>query len=67
MNRTVTIAGVALAQALMVGLGVAPQLSARLAGDSYVVRVGLLDPIDPYRGAYVSLDYPDLPLHIDHA
>jgi uncharacterized membrane-anchored protein len=60
MNRTVTTGVVAVSQLVLVGLGVAPQLSARLAGDSYIVRVAPVDPIDPFRGAYVALDYPDL-------
>lgn len=51
---------VALAQLALVGVAVAPQLSARVAGDTYLLRVAPLDPIDPFRGAYVALDYPDL-------
>lgn len=60
MRRTVTVAALAAAQLALTGLAVAPQLSARLTGDTYLVRVAPLDPIDPFRGAYVSLDYPDL-------
>ncbi|MBS2939431.1 GDYXXLXY domain-containing protein [Nocardioides sp. J2M5] len=60
MKRTVTTAVVALGQLALVGLAVAPQLSARLTGDTYELRVAPLDPIDPFRGAYVALDYPDL-------
>ena len=60
MRRPLVTAVVAVAQLVLVGVGVAPQLSARLRGDTYVVRVGALDPIDPFRGAYVALDYPDL-------
>ena len=60
MNRTVTTAVIAVSQLAMVGVGVAPQLSARLAGDTYLMNVAPLDPIDPFRGAYVALDYPDL-------
>jgi uncharacterized membrane-anchored protein len=60
MNRTVTTAAVALTQLLLVGVAVAPQLSARTTGDTYLVRVSMLDPVDPFRGAYVALDYPDL-------
>lgn len=44
-----------------VALAVAPQLSARVTGETYLLRVAPLDPIDPFRGAYVTLDYPDLP------
>ena len=45
---------------LLVGAAVAPRLSARVTGDTFLVRVELVDPIDPYRGAYVALSYPDL-------
>jgi uncharacterized membrane-anchored protein len=51
---------VALVQLALVGVAVAPRLSARLTGDEYLLRVAPLDPIDPFRGAYVDLDYPDL-------
>jgi uncharacterized membrane-anchored protein len=44
----------------LVGLAVEPQLSARLTGDTYELAVAPLDPIDPFRGAYVTLDYPGL-------
>lgn len=60
MRRPLVTALVALSQLVLVGIGVAPQLSARLRGETYVVRVAALDPIDPFRGAYVALDYPDL-------
>lgn len=60
MNRVVATGLIALSQILLIGVAVAPQASARLTGETYVVRVGPLDPIDPYRGAYVALDYPDL-------
>ena len=50
-----------LNRAALVGVAVAPQLSARVLGDTYVVRVAPVDPIDPFRGAYVSLTYPGLP------
>ena len=60
MNRIVVTAAVAATQLLLVGVAVAPQLSARVTGDTYLMRVAPLDPIDPFRGAYVSLDYPDL-------
>lgn len=59
-RRMLTAAAVAMAQVLLVGLGVAPQLSARLTGTEHRVRVELFDPIDPFRGAYVALSYPDL-------
>jgi uncharacterized membrane-anchored protein len=61
MNPLVLKVGaVALVQLALVGGAVAPRLSARLTGEEYRLRVAPLDPIDPFRGAYVDLDYPDL-------
>lgn len=60
MNRYAVVAAIAAAQLALTGVAVAPQLSARTMGDTYTVRVELYDPIDPFRGAYVSLAYPDL-------
>lgn len=60
MKRILATLTVAAVQLGLVGMAVAPQLSARLAGDTYLMRVAPLDPIDPFRGAYVSLDYPGL-------
>ena len=60
MNRIAITGIVAVTQLALVGVGVAPQLSARVTGDTYLVRVAPVDPIDPFRGAYVALDYPDL-------
>ena len=54
------VGAVALVQLALVGVAVAPRLSARLTGDEYRLRVQPVDPIDPFRGAYVDLDYPDL-------
>ncbi len=63
-----TIAAVAAAQLAVVGLAVAPQLTARLTGEDYLMQVRPVDPIDPFRGAYVALDYPGLePALADHA
>ena len=55
-----TVALVAVVQLALVAVGVAPQLSARVAGDEYQLLVQPVDPIDPFRGAYVTLDYPGL-------
>jgi len=54
------LALVAALQLALVAVGVAPQLSARATGEEYRMRVAPVDPIDPFRGAYVTLDYPDL-------
>jgi uncharacterized membrane-anchored protein len=59
-SRPVRVAAACgLAGALVVG-AVLPQLSARLTGETYRLAVAPLDPIDPFRGAYVTLDYPGL-------
>ncbi|MFC7361792.1 GDYXXLXY domain-containing protein [Nocardioides astragali] len=60
MNRAIVTGIIAVGQLALVGVAVAPQLSARVAGDTYLLQVAPLDPIDPFRGAYVALDYPDL-------
>lgn len=62
MNRVLTIGLVAAAQAVLVAVGVAPQISARTTGETHTFRVEAVDPIDPFRGAYVTLGYPDLRL-----
>ena len=49
-----------LAQLGLVAAGSWPQLSARTTGEEIQLRVRPVDPIDPFRGAYVALDYPDL-------
>jgi uncharacterized membrane-anchored protein len=58
MKKRLTL--VVVIQLALVAIGVAPQLSARAAGEEYRMRVAPVDPIDPFRGAYVTLDYPDL-------
>jgi uncharacterized membrane-anchored protein len=60
MNRIAVTGIVAVSQLVLTGLAVAPQLSARVTGETYLMKVAPLDPIDPFRGAYVTLDYPDL-------
>ncbi len=58
----ITRVGVAvMIQLALVPLAVAGQLSARLTGDEYLLEVAPVDPIDPFRGAYVALGYPGLP------
>ena len=60
-NRAVRVGLVVLAQLALVGVAVWAPLSARLTGETVVLRVEPVDPIDPFRGAYVDLAYPDLP------
>jgi uncharacterized membrane-anchored protein len=60
-RRTMVMLPVLLAvQLALVAVGVLPQLSARASGDEIMLRVEPVDPIDPFRGAYVALGYPDL-------
>jgi uncharacterized membrane-anchored protein len=56
----ITVAVLAALQLVIVGIAVAPRLSAYARGEEYLLRVAPVDPIDPFRGAYVDLSYPDL-------
>ena len=56
----IRLAVVAAAQLVLVGIAVAGPLSARVTGEEYLLAVQPVDPIDPYRGAYVALGYPDV-------
>ncbi|GAA1776614.1 GDYXXLXY domain-containing protein [Actinomadura chokoriensis] len=55
------VAGAVLVQAALLAWAVQPQLSPRLTGREYRLAVAPVDPIDPFRGAYVELSYPGLP------
>ena len=55
------LVGVLVVQLVLTLVAVLPQLSPRISGTEVALRVGPVDPIDPFRGAYVDLDYPDLP------
>jgi uncharacterized membrane-anchored protein len=60
MRLPLRIAVVLLAQLALVGVVLVPQLSARATGDEYLFQVEPYDPVDPFRGTYVDLTYPDL-------
>jgi uncharacterized membrane-anchored protein len=60
VDRRVLVGLAVLVQCGIVAAAVAGPLSARLTGQEYLLRVAPYDPIDPFRGAYVSLTYPDL-------
>ena len=60
-TRIGRVAVAVLLQLALVPLAVAGPLSARLTGEEYLLEVAPVDPIDPFRGAYVALDYPGLP------
>ena len=59
--RGVRLGAACLLQLALLGGVLWPQLSARVAGEEYRLAVEPVDPIDPFRGAYVVLGYPDLP------
>lgn len=60
-SRAGRVALASVVQLALVPLVVAGPLSARLTGDEYLLAVAPVDPVDPFRGAYVALSYPDLP------
>lgn len=59
-RRRVRVVAACVLQLLVVGVAVAPSLSARVLGEEYRLAVAPVDPIDPFRGAYVALDDPGL-------
>jgi len=59
-RRAALVGAAVLVQAALVPIAVYPSLSARLTGAEYLFAVEPVDPIDPFRGAYVALAYPDL-------
>jgi uncharacterized membrane-anchored protein len=60
LSRRTWVGIAVIAQAAMLPVAVGGPLSARLTGDEYRLRVGPVDPVDPFRGAYAALSYPDL-------
>ncbi|WP_377644098.1 GDYXXLXY domain-containing protein [Oryzobacter terrae] len=60
-RRRVLVLAVVVVQVLLVVVAVWAPLSARLTGEEIRLRVAPVDPMDPFRGAYVDLSYPDLP------
>jgi uncharacterized membrane-anchored protein len=60
-SRSGRVALAALVQLALIPLAVAGPLSARLTGEEYLLEVAPVDPVDPFRGAYVALTYPGLP------
>ncbi|GAB2841268.1 hypothetical protein GCM10022221_45730 [Actinocorallia aurea] len=60
-KSTLAVAAAVAVQAALAVWAVFPQLSAFATGTETRLAVTPVDPIDPFRGAYVALDYPDLP------
>lgn len=60
-TRVVQLIALLVVQAVLVVVGCWAPLSARLTGTEVRLAVAPLDPVDPFRGAYVALDYPGLP------
>jgi hypothetical protein len=61
VSRTGRVAVASLISFALVPLAVAGPLSARLTGEEYLLQVAPVDPVDPFRGAYVALTYPGIP------
>lgn len=61
MRRGPAVAAALAVQAVLAVVAVAPQLSARLTGEEYRLAVAPVDPVDPFRGAYVALALAGLP------
>lgn len=59
-KRVMLVLGLAVLLLGLTTVAVWPQLSARVQGTEYRATVAPLDPVDPFRGAYVQLTYPDL-------
>ena len=59
-SRPLAVALAVIAQVAILLAAVSPRLSPRLFGQEYRLRVAPVDPIDPFRGAYVALRYPDI-------
>jgi uncharacterized membrane-anchored protein len=60
LSRRAWVGAAVVAQLGILVMAVAAPLSARLRGSEYLLRVAPVDPVDPFRGAYVALSYPDL-------
>lgn len=60
-SRTSRVVIASLLQCALLPIAVAGPLSARLTGQDYLLEVAPVDPVDPFRGAYVALRYPGLP------
>ena len=60
-TRAARVAAACAVSLALVGVAVWAPLSARLTGEEITLRVAPVDPMDPFRGAYVELSYPDLP------
>lgn len=54
MRRTSALALAVALQLALLAVVAAPRLAPRLAGSEYRIATAALDPIDPFRGAYVD-------------
>jgi uncharacterized membrane-anchored protein len=60
-SHAARVAAAVVASLALVVVAVWAPLAARLTGEEITLRVAPVDPLDPFRGAYVDLSYPDLP------
>jgi uncharacterized membrane-anchored protein len=65
MRRGVAIGVALVVQAALIAAVAAPRLWPRLTGDEYRLEVAPVDPIDPFRGAYVALRVRGVPAFTD--
>lgn len=63
-NSHVLAAAVVALQLVTLAVAVGPWLLPRLGGDEYRLAVAPVDPIDPFRGAYVALRYAGVPTYL---
>ena len=61
MRRAVALGLALLVQLVLLAAVAAPRLSPRLTGDEYRLTTVPVDPIDPFRGAYVELRLRGVP------
>jgi uncharacterized membrane-anchored protein len=65
VRRPVAIGVALLVQVALLGAVATPRLLPRLTGDEYRLEVAPVDPIDPFRGAYVALRVRGVPTYTE--
>jgi len=61
VKRRWALAAALVVQCVLIATVAAPRLSPRLTGDEYLLQTVPVDPIDPFRGAYVDLRLRGVP------
>ncbi|MDX6744250.1 GDYXXLXY domain-containing protein [Actinocorallia sp. A-T 12471] len=65
MKKHLAVVAAVVLQAAVAVWAVFPQLAAFATGTEVRLAAAPVDPMDPFRGAYVQLDYPGLPEKAD--